>query len=253
MSRHRAGFCPPGAPQPGLRRSRCALTALAMVLVAILVLVGCSVPSDDEAQPIDPARLEATTPAKRACGLPGVDGAGSSIDAYLVSQQSDPPFVAPVVRIVERTTSPTPFDALEALFECIVTQDERRAGLASAIPEETRLLGVRPINPDSGVFEVQLGPLRNRGGQRADDLDKLAVAQIFFTATSPGLGGEVRELKFVIDGRAVAVNTDRRTVGQNDTVRREDFVASSPTSVTTRPPATTAVPAPTSIAPAPTR
>lgn len=235
------------------RPSRCAVTAALLVLLALVVLAGCGVPSDDEAQPIDPARLEATTPAKRSCATAGVDGQTDPVTVYLVSQQSDPPFVTSVERVVENTEQPAPFNALEALFECLVTQEERRSGLASAIPEETRLLGVRLVDGDKGIYEVQLGPLRNRGGQRVDDLDKLAVAQIFFTATSPELGGLVRELKFVIDGRAVAVNTDRRTVGQDSSVRREDFVASSPTTTTTAGagsrPATTATSSGTAITP----
>jgi hypothetical protein len=203
-----------------------------MVLLALLVLAGCSVPSDDEAQAIDPSRLESTATPKRSCVAPVVvDGRATTVYVYLVSQQSDPPNVKPVPRIVENAEQASAFVALEALFECIVPQDDRRTGLATAIPDQTRLLALRPVNPADGTYEVQLGPLRNRAGQKVDDLDKLAVAQIFFTAT--GSDPAVTRLRFTIDGRPVAVNTDRRTVGQTDSVIREDFIASSPPSLAT--------------------
>jgi spore germination protein GerM len=239
--------CAPCGATPSRRwPSRCAITAVVMVLLALVLLAGCSVPSDDEAQAIDPSRLESTATTKRTCASQGLDGQAATVNVFLVSQQSDPPNVKPVLRIVEDADGPSAFVALEALFECIVTQDERRAGLASAIPDETRLLALRPVDLAGGTYEVQLGPLRNRGGQKVDDLDKLAVAQIFFTAT--GSDPEVKGLRFTIDGRAVAVNTDRRTVGQTDPVTREDFVASSPPAPTTSTtpsttPSTTAAPA----------
>lgn len=212
------------------RPSRCAVTDLAALLLALLVLAGCSVPTDNEARAIDPGRLEANTTTKRTCALPGVDGQPTELNVFLVSQQDDPPNVKPVRRTVEDAGLPSAFAALEALFECIVTQEDLRSGLASAIPEQTNFLAVRAVNPDDGLYEVQLGPLRNRAGQNVDDLDRLAVAQIFFTAT--GSDPAVKGLRFVIDGRPAAVNTDRRTVGQAETVTREDFIASSPPTMT---------------------
>jgi hypothetical protein len=248
---NRPGTCTPcGSTPSGRRPSRCAITALVMVLFALLVLVGCSVPSDDEAQAIDPRRLESTATTKRSCAAPVVDGPAAPVKVFLVSQQSDLPNVRSVPRFVEDANRPPAFVALEALFECIVTQEDRRAGLASAIPDQTRLLGLRPVPGPEGSYEVQLGPLRNRSGQKVDDLDKLAVAQIFFTATESDPA--VRSLQFSIDGRPVAVNTDRRTVGQNVAVTREDFIASAPlspaTSSTTAPTSTTASPAATTTA-----
>lgn len=204
------------------------LGRLVTSLAVLATCAACAVPTDDEAQPIDPSRFEATSVAKRTCTTPPVDGVGATVHVYLVNQQNEPPNVAPALRIIDDATTASPSVALEALFECIVTQDERGVGLVSAIPDETSLIALRPTGSGDGTWEVELGPLRRGGGQRVDNLDKLAVAQIFFTATAADPTGELRQLRFVIDKRRVAVNTDRRTVGQNDAVTREDFVVSSP-------------------------
>jgi hypothetical protein len=215
-------------------------TAIAFAMLTALAGGACSVPSDGEARAIDPARLDAATSSKRNCTSPGVDVTSITVRVYLVSRdkiakttdlvpvtQDALPSVTPVNRVVAAGDQ-APGTALDALFNCKVTTEESRSGLASSVPEETQLLGFVEVSGPDGLYEVRLGPLRNRGAKQVDDLDKLAVAQIFFTATAPGLAPKVKGLRFSIDGRAKAVSTDQRTVSQNEFVRRNDFKSSSP-------------------------
>ena len=212
------------------------------VSVAFLALAtaACTVPSDNEARPIDHARLVSSQSTKINCTTPPVEAQTATVQAYLVSQKDEPPFVTPVERIITKLPA-TPYNAVDALINCRVTDDESRKGLATLLPQGTQLIGLDPVPDQPGMYEVRLGALPNRGTQKVDDLDKLAVAQMFFTATEPGLTEQVRGLRFTIAGRAVAVNTDRVTVGQNDFVKREDFLRSSPPSTST-PPTTTVIP-----------
>lgn len=203
-----------------------ALTALA----AIVVVTGaaCSVPSDNEAQAIDPTRLVAASSNKINCTSPTVDVSSIQVRVYLVRTQDEPPTVTPINRMLPQSVA-TARAALDALFRCRVTTAENGAGLATVVPEETQVLGFDAIpGVEPGYYLVRLGPLQNRESKKVADLDKVAVAQIFFTVTAPGLADEVKGLRFSIDGRAVAVNTDRRTVSQADFVKRDDFIISSP-------------------------
>lgn len=200
---------------------------LAAVVAAILLLGACSVPSDNEARPIDPARLAASASEKQNCASPGLDTSAISARIYLVRQRGEPPDLAPVGRVLPGATETTPFNVLSALVNCRVTEEDKRNGFATALPGDAQLLGVDPVAGRPGVYEVRLAALTGTGGQK-NDLDKLAVAQIFFTLTDPDVSETVRELVFTVGGRAVAVSTDNRTVGVNDTVRRADFLSSVP-------------------------
>ncbi len=206
--------------------------ALAMLASIAAIAASCTVPRDDQARPIDPTRLVSSASNKINCASPGVDAPSTVLRVFLVSQKAEPPFVTPVDRVVA-TTAATPRAALDALFNCRVTDEDRRNGLATDIPEETILLGLDPIADRTGFYEVRIGRLQNRGAQKVNDLDKVAVAQIFFTAANAGLTQHVVGLQFNIAGRAVAVSTDRGTIGQSDFVCREDFSASGPSTATT--------------------
>ena len=220
-----------------------------MLVLAAIAAAACTVPTDDEARPIDPARL--LSPSNKInCTAAGVGVQTATVQVYLVSQQRELPFVESVDRIITNTP-PTPYDALNALLNCLVTEEDRRRGLATAVPEDTQLLGLDPAPDQPGFFEVRLGPLPNRGAQKADDLDKVAVAQIFFTVTGPGLTEQVRGLRFSIAGNAVAVNTDKRTVGRGQFVERADFIASAPPTTTASP--STRTPTTSTLAPTTTR
>jgi hypothetical protein len=204
----------------------------AVVLAAGVLAASCTVPRDDEARAIDPTRLVAATSNKRNCTSASVDAATIEVTVYLVSTRAEgaPPSVTPVPRVVT-ASEPTAREALDALFTCRVTTDEsRERGLATSVPEQTQLLDLAYIEGTDGLYEVRLGPLQNRASKQVDDLDKLAVAQIFFTATGPGVTTVVKGLRFSIDGRAKAVSTDERTVSQTDFVRRDDFKSSAPQS-----------------------
>lgn len=210
------------------RRRAAALRLTALAVVVVVLDAACSVPSDNEARAIDPTRMVRASSNKINCASPGVDLPSIKLRVYLVNAENEPPVATPVDRVLPQSDA-TPRAALEALFRCRVTTEETGGGLATVIPEETQLLGFETIvGAEPGYYLVRLGSLQSRGSKKADDLDKAAVAQIFFTVTAPGLTEEVKGLRFSIDGRAVAVNTDRRTVSQSDFVKRDDFLSSSP-------------------------
>jgi hypothetical protein len=210
------------------RRRATALRLAALAVVVVVLGAACSVPSDNEARAIDPTRLVAASSNKINCTTPGVDAPSIIVRVYLVSTEDEPPAVTPVERVLSQSV-PSARAALDALFRCRVTAAETDAGLATVVPEETQILGLDPIpGVEPGYYLVKLGPLQNRGSKKVADLDKVAVAQIFFTLTAPDLIDKVKGLRFAIDGRAVAVNTDKRTVSQTDFVTRDDFLSSSP-------------------------
>jgi hypothetical protein len=214
---------------PIRRRGRGVLLGLTLALVA-LVTPACSVPSDSEARAIDPARLQAAASSKQNCTAAGVDSPGVKARVYLVRQQNEPPNVMPVDRVLTNTEVATPLAVVQALVNCRVTDEEKRSGLATSLPDDAQVLGVDPVPDNPGIYEVRFGPLRRLSGQNADDLDKLAVAQIFFTLTDPGVSEAVRGVRFTVAGRPIAVNTDKRTVKASATVDRTDFAGSSPPS-----------------------
>lgn len=227
------------------RRPRHRTAALARGLLALgLLAAACSVPTDGEAHPLDPARLDAVATAKQNCAAPGVGTTSVTARVYLVSQKDEPPYVLAVERVIGNTDQATPYAVLDALVNCRVSEEDRRSGLATALPDDLQLLGVDPVADQPGMFEVRLGLLRN-GRTAVDDLDKLAVAQMFFTLTDERVTVRVRGVRFNIDGRPKAVNTDNRTVGVASFVGRDDFAASSPRVVRT----TTTVPTTTTAAP----
>lgn len=235
-------------------RPRRAIAALATFVVLVVSVAACSVPSDDQARAIDPARLAASASEKQSCTAPSVDAATIDARVYLVRQRGEPPDLTPVRRVLTAANEPTPFAVMNALVNCRVTEEDKRNGLANALPGDLQLLGVDPVAGRPGLYEVRLAGLAGSNGQKKD-LDKLAVAQIFFTLTDPDVSETVRELRFTLAGRAIAVSTDNRTVGVNDTVRRDDFGTSVPVAgsvgTTTTPPTT--VPVTTTAAPTTTR
>ena len=203
--------------------------------LAALVVASCSVPTDEQASAIDPASLNSSSNPKKNCTSPGVDQPNPVVvHVYLVKQQGEVRVVAPVERIVAEQTA-TPLAALTALVDCRITDEDRRNGFASAVPDDVDLLGLDPIAEEPGGLMVRLGSLGARGTANPDDLDKIAVAQIFFTLTDPKLVEPARSIRFTVAGRPVAVNTDRRTAGQNSSVTSDDFVASRPSTATVSP------------------
>lgn len=122
-------------------------SGLGLALVA-LVAPACSVPSDSEARAIDPARLQAAAPNKQNCTAAGVDSPGVKARADPVRQQNEPPNVVPVDRVLTDTATVTPFAVLQALVNCRVTDEEKRSGLATSLPDDAEVLGVDPV-PDN--------------------------------------------------------------------------------------------------------
>lgn len=202
--------------------------ALAMLT---LVASACSVPSEQTARPIEPERLVTTATAKPNCNIAQLGERAEPILVYLVSRRDERAFVVPVERLT--TGELTPAMALTALFDCRVTDDDCGRGLTTAIPDQTKLLDLVPLGQSD--FEVRMSALLDQDLRPVDDLTRLAVAQILYTANSGQVTNGPLRLRFVIDGQPVSVNTDARTVPVGAFVSLDDFDTTLSATTTTQP------------------
>jgi spore germination protein GerM len=156
------------------------------LLVALLLLLGCGVPTDDAPRALDPAQAPGGVLETEA---PEAQGPGR-IALYFV--RGDPERVVLQPRAVER--SPT----LEGLLGLLLegpTQEQVAAGTRSAIPASLQVEDV-DVGP-GGVAVVTLG-----GDEAQVDTPLLGFAQIVATLTAPGRADAVR---FRIDGQDLRV------------------------------------------------
>lgn len=122
------------------------------------------------------------------------------------------PFLVPVRRTVEETTGPAQ-RALEVLLEG-PTEEETRAGVSSAIPDGTRLLGV---SVDDGLAVVDLsGDFEVGGGTFSQ---RARLAQLVYTVTRLPT---VDRVELRLDGRRVDVFSSEGIVIDGPS-SREDF------------------------------
>ena len=154
--------------------------------VALLLLVGCSVPTDPEPRALDPAQAPGGVLDSAA---PQSEGDGR-IALYFV--RGDPERVVLQQRAVER--SPGMKELLELLLEG-PTQEQVAAGTRSAIPASLQVESVE-VGP-SGIAVVTLG-----GDDTQVGTSPLGFAQIVATLTAPGRAEAVR---FRLDGADLRV------------------------------------------------
>jgi hypothetical protein len=207
---------------------------IAALAAVIALTAACGVPRDSTARPISQANLPVAPPDTSTC--PEIPLEHVLVPVYVVAQQEDKSFLQPIERVV--ASPPSPRDVLQRLIECPVSEAERREQrLVSFIPERARLVQFKHVVDK--FYEIWLGPLRSNEGERVEELPKLAVAQMVFTVVNSDLFPDIDGVRFVINEKAVAVQTDRETKSPGAFVTREDFSSSRPPATTTTTTATT--------------
>ena len=161
-------------------------------LVALAAGAACGVPSDDEPRRIGAERvpydlLAPSSTTSTTTPLVAVE----EVQVHLVENDQ-------LVSVDRQVLAPSVlFRRMAALLQG-VQAEEAASGVRTAIPNDTRLRGVR-IDADAGVATIDLSSdLVGVGGQE----QILAIAQLVFTATeTPSVTGVL----FQLDGRAIEV------------------------------------------------
>jgi spore germination protein GerM len=166
---------------------------LAAAVLAVAVLAGCGVSTDDRPHEISQSNVpEGFDEVPSPAAAEGTAQPGEAVPIYLLHDEGGEVTLARRRRTVPRP--PTDSAVLDALLLEGPTRAERRSGITTAIPSSTRQAsaservggGVLVIDLSSGLFEVAGFDLRN------------AYAQIVCTADEiPG----VRAVEFEIDGQ----------------------------------------------------
>jgi len=182
------------------RRGPATLALLLGVLIAATALVGCG-GGDDQVKSSSseptPSTTEASAPGTTAGGTPSgtvaPDAAGTTLDVTLVRGEK--------VGTAHRRVAPTTAVGRAAMEQLLAgpTPDEQAAGLSSAIPAGTRLLG---LSIDGGTATVDLSNEFVSGGGSLSV--RLRLAQVVYTLTQ---FGTVDDVAFRIDGKPTTVFT----------------------------------------------
>jgi Sporulation and spore germination len=181
--------------------------------------VGCGLPTDNDPRPISSGDIPEELLEPSSTTTPEAVGR-FSVDLWWLDDErlTSRPRNVPDLR---------PETAIAALLTGVTTED---APADTSIPSGTELLGTREAN---GEITVNLSePITTIQGEEL----KRALAQIVWTATSPGFN--ISRVKFEVDGEDLPVITDEGTV--TEPVNRGDFRSLQPEEPTT----TTAAPAP---------
>jgi hypothetical protein len=180
-----------------LKRSRDVVTGV-LLAACLLVAAAC----DGEGSPPPPTSTTGGTTTR----------ASSSVAVYFLRDGK----ISPVRRTITSTTAV----ARAALTELLTgpTDDETAAGLASAIPEGTRL---RDVSVEDGVATVDLDGTFDDGGAPM----RARVAQVVATLTR---FPTVQRVAFRIDGSAVGTIGDREAVAVDPPIGRRALEPETP-------------------------
>ncbi|HEY9556335.1 MAG TPA: GerMN domain-containing protein [Acidimicrobiales bacterium] len=194
------------------RPRRAAMPTLLLALAAVL-MAGCGLSHDDEAQPIAadklPADLLAPSQPATSTTLPPSDT--KPVTIYLLRGTSDGAVLVPVQREV---AEPDRAGArIEALLRVEPTDAEKAQGLSSAIPDDVELLvALHDVDERELVIDLSQEFLDVQGTELT-----YRFAQIVFTAAE--LDG-VRSIRFRVDGQAIQALDDagneQAAVGTSD-------------------------------------
>jgi germination protein M len=216
-----------------MNRPTLAALAVAALLSPVLLAVGCGgddpvavgpVPTGEEA-PAPPSTPPASVPA--APGPPGPPGEPSEGAAETTTFEvwfalGDKLFVT---RRTQEATRRVGTAALEALLAG-PSKDEAEASVFSAVPPETRLLG---LSIEDGVATVDLSSEYESGGGSLSMFMRLA--QVVYTLTQ---FPTVERVRFRLDGEAVDVFSGEGIV-LGDPVSRRDYEELLPLILVARP------------------
>jgi hypothetical protein len=205
---------------PTARRTR----RLAAAIGALCVVLGaCSIPEDDSAKPIDSDLLPEFSPRPSIC--PDVAGSAVAVQIYAIVVSDVGRALTPFA--TEVVAPATPEAALRRLIECAPNTEVDGRQIT------TDIIGVRldemvPID-DDGNYEVRL---LSTGEDSIEQLDVLPAAQILFTVTDGEFGGEVKGIRFTLDGEPLLAQTPGGDKSPTDVKRRDDYAAITPTTTT---------------------
>ena len=135
------------------------------LLLALLVVVGCGIPIDNEPEVVD---IDLPDPPDQPTEAPGDLAA---VTLYLVKGES-------LIRVTRDLPVPATLDMILDSLVSGITEPERVSSLRSAVPPDTRLID---LEMDGDIARINLS--REFAAVGGDE-EILAVAQIVLTATS---------------------------------------------------------------------
>ena len=219
-----------------LRRRRRAARCLAVLLLAAATAGGCGLPTDENAQEIDPEDLpETLRPGFTASTTTTVPAPLTEArPVYLLTNPQDieRTIVVEVERQVDRNA--TLRDVLDSLFGEATSTEESDAGYFNTL-ELFEILSATVIDGVATVDIVHLSPEGEDSAPSADEL-RFAAAQLVFTASAAeGVDG----VRILLDGAEVSVPTSDADAEPGSVLRagayeqfQPDF---APTTTTTSP------------------
>lgn len=209
------------------------LVAVLMASVAAVLAACTTIPPDEEATVVAegvPSELVVGDQTTTTIG----EGPTRVTEIWLVLalEGGDPELLTCPVRV---TAESDPNEQAQAVLDRLIsirpsTSTECSELLTNAVPADLVLLDT---SLEGGILDVDLAGL----GQIEAENQRLAVAQIVFTATE--LSG-VSQVRFLLNGQYTAVPTGDRTADPGSGVSRIDFPRFTPLPSTT----TTAAPPP---------
>lgn len=223
-------------PSRLLRRRRHAAGCLAVLLLTVATAAGCGLPTDENAQPIDPEDLpETLRPGFTATTTTTVPAPlTESRPVYLLTNPQDieRTIVVEVERQVDRNA--TLADVLASLFGEATLAGESDAGYFNTL-ELFEILSATVVDGVATIDIVHLSPEGEDSAPSADEL-RFAAAQLVFTATATeGVDG----VRILLDGEEVSVPTSDADAEPGSVLRtsayeqfQPDF---APTTTTTSP------------------
>lgn len=221
------------APRPGGWWPRLRAVGLAAV-VAAAVAAGCGLPTDDEAQAIDPSDLpESLRPGFTATTTTAAPAPSTeSRTVYLLTQPQDTErtVVVAVERQVDRNA--TLGEVLDSLFGESTSAEEQAAGYFNPL----ELYEMVQATVSQNVATIDIVPQSPEDVPLQADTLELVAAQIVFTVTA---WEEVEGVRILLDGEEVSIPTSDADAEPGSVLRtsayeqfRPDFAPPSTTSTT---------------------
>jgi len=191
-------------------------------LLALVVLGGCGLPSDDAPQTIAPENVppDLLDPNPGSSTTLPESAGTTTVTVYLLEETSDGVRLTPVER--EVTDASTPDERLRTLFSNGASPEELEAGIRSDIPADTVLMDV---TTNRGTNEVVIDLSDDIFAIEGEALAQ-AFAQMVWTATEPDAGG-YRFVRFLVEGEPTPVPDDE-LAEQEGAVTRASYSSYSP-------------------------
>ena len=197
------------------RRGSLAVLAVAVV-VGLVGLAGCGIPSDGKARPIDREALPAQLVGTPTTTTPsGPSALNQNATLYLVTTANDTERLVPVGAEIANVTDQA--DLPRLVIEQLIAQQPKASGgssdVTNAIPPTVTVLSA---TVNDHVLDLDLSDLSSVELTR----QRLAAAQIVFTATE--LAG-VDAVRFWIDGQPGAVPLDDQASTAGQAISRSNY------------------------------